>query len=102
MRKEVKYTAQEFKEHLLSVIEHIKKYENYNVIIEDVVPENIIIYVKNDFGAIVIKTDNPIVVFDIRETHMTTAFWECFDNVIKNKESKRKTIETIKKYISHL
>lgn len=95
------YTLEEYKLHLENVLKLLKRNENYNVVISDKVPENVLIYAKEDIGVIVAKIGPPSNVFGISEQSMTAAFWEYLQRM-KSKTKKEKTIQVLNDYLESL
>lgn len=74
------YTMEQY----IATIEHIRhlemEYENVTVKFSDNVENNTMIYVKEDVGVFMAKTDSPITVFTISERNMTGSFWDYMKN----------------------
>jgi len=74
--KGICYTKDEFRMHLENVVDLLKKYPNYNVLLNKSNTENIMLYCKEDIGVMITRCNFPSVVFAISEHNMTSAFWD--------------------------
>lgn len=75
----VYYTADEYISHLenLVVLLLLETYENFHVILTGSANEDhFMVYVKEDFGALVAKTNAPPVIMSIGENNLKAAFWD--------------------------
>lgn len=68
------YTAEEWKAHLENVLEQLRKHPNYRVSVSEQEPNDVILWAKEDIGAIVLHAVPPTTVFGISEQRMTAAF----------------------------
>ena len=96
------YTAGEFIAHLQSVVEKLQQYENYHVVLSSALPQNEIIYVKEDTGVILVKSDEPTIAFAISEQRMISAFWDYLSELNTASGKKAKAIAFLEDYIAQL
>lgn len=79
----VYYTVEEYLEHLQYISNLLKEHDNFCVmLVEEVLEKSYSIYVKEDFGTMVIKTDAPPVVLSINEINLTASFWGLLGSVM--------------------
>jgi hypothetical protein len=95
------YRPEEYKAHLEEIIQLLRDSDNYQFnISKNSKYYEYRLYVKEDLGAIVIKTIPPHAVFAINESNLTAAFWDYLS--ILNYESqvdKNKTIHELQKIV---
>lgn len=102
--KGICYTKGEFRMHLENVVDLLKKFPNYNVLLNKNNTENIMLYGKEDIGVMITKCHFPSVVFAISEQNMTSAFWD-YLLLAKNKASehnKKNVISQLNNIIEQL
>ena len=99
-RPGLSYTLNEMIEHLEMMIEKLKNNKNYNVILSSVIPRNEIVYVKEDVGTILVKSDFPSIAFAISEQRMVYAFWDYLNQVKKAK--KEEVIKQLELFVEQL
>ena len=89
-------TLEEIILHFENMIRMLKENRNYNVLLFSEFPENEILYIKEDVGAIVVKSDFPSIAFAINEQRMVSAFWDYLNDVKKaRKEDTIRNLEEI-------
>jgi hypothetical protein len=98
------YHPHEFVEHLDNMIRLLQEYDNYNIIIEKKqYAEDYNLIIKEHFGAIIERTANPQVLFQVSESNMIAAFWDYFRLVaLPAAKEKTETIEELKALITEL
>ncbi|WP_418791818.1 transcriptional regulator [Phosphitispora sp. TUW77] len=98
---EVRYTVEDYKEHLKNIIYLLNTYENYNVTI-DTSPrrDDYQLYVKEDLGVIVEKITEPHVVFAINEGNMIASFWDYVNMILMYKPNKKSVIKQLEEIIA--
>lgn len=68
------------REQYLAHIEHLlvleRSYANLKVRFREDIPDNMLLYVKDEVGVIMVKTDEPATAFAIHDRNMTNAFWD--------------------------
>ena len=101
-RPGLRYTPEEFAVHLESVIEKLKLYPEYQVVLADAVPANELIYVKEDSGVILVKLDLPSIAFAVNEQRMVSAFWDYLTGIAEMGERKEKVIARLENYLQTL
>lgn len=89
------YTAEEFAAHLDSVIEKLKNNPGYQVILSSAIPANEIVFVKEDTGVILVKSDFPSIAFAISEQRMVSAFWDYLEAIRENANRKPEMIQQL-------
>lgn len=71
------YTAEEYISHLENLVVLLEKFENFHIIFTGSESEgHYMVYVKEDFGAIVAKTTSPPLILSIGENNLKAAFWD--------------------------
>lgn len=98
------YQPDEYKAHLINIIQCLHKFENYQVVINrDPRRDDYRLYVKEDIGVIVVKTGDQNVVFAINESNMTATFWD-YLNIIynENKQNKKSVIKQLQELVDQL
>ena len=103
----VYYTAEEYISHLENLVVLLEKYENFHVaFISNASAEHYMVYVKEDFGAIVAKTTAPPVILSIGENNLKAAFWDYLIGITGSERvrsrGKDENIKTLNDYISRL
>ena len=53
-----------------------KQYENLSVSVRSDLAQNMLLYVKEDAGVVMAKTDAPMTAFVISERNMINALWD--------------------------
>jgi len=98
------YQLEEFRAHLENIIQLLQKFDNYQVHINKNIKDyEYRLYVKEDLGAIVIKTNSPHAVFAINESNLTAAFWDYLRIIFKeNKTEKKHVISQLQKIVDEL
>lgn len=96
------YTAGEFKEHLENLVKLLKENDNYRVILFNKAPNDIILYAKEDIGAVISRSVPPTTVFGISQQNMIASLWEYLQNLLAKVPTKKMTIGLLKKYIEEL
>ncbi len=98
------YHPGEYRLHLENIIQFLLKYDNYQVSIsKDMKDDGYRLYVKEDLGAIVVKTTNPQIVFAINESNMVAAFWDYLRIVFdENKPNRNDVIRMLRQYVDEL
>jgi len=81
----LKYTVEEYIEHLKNIVSLLKTYENYSIAFNKGNYDEYRLYVKEDFGVIVDKITEPHVAFAIKEDNMTASFWDFMNDVLKER-----------------
>ncbi len=80
------YKPEEYRQHLLNIIQLLKNYKNYHVhLTRDKHLEGSMLYIREDVGVLLGKTMPPSVVFAINESNMTVAFWDYINHLINEK-----------------
>lgn len=101
------YTNELLRAQLENMIRLLECYEKFHVYIDDNTrPDNHMIYLKEDFGVLVMKMTQPSVAFAINESKMTAAFSDYFysklGRAIGSTENKSKAIEKLKAVLKSL
>jgi hypothetical protein len=87
------YTLDEYRKHLQSVIYFLENFENYHVsLINRQTAPGYEIFVKEDLGVILLKTDSPQLAFAISESNMTAAFWDYLNILFHESNSSRREV----------
>ncbi len=70
------YTPEQYKAHYAHLMRLERQYENLHVCVRSDLPNNMLVYVKEDTGALMVKTDAPFSGFVTGEKNMVNAFWD--------------------------
>lgn len=82
------YTAEEYISHLENLVNLLDTHENFHVkFIGDETSDHYMVYVKEDFGALVAKTTTPPIILAIDENNMNAAFWDYLIIIIGSESS---------------
>jgi len=82
------YTAEEYINHLENLVNLLDTHENFHVkFIGDETSDHYMVYVKEDFGALVAKTTTPPIILAIDENNMNAAFWDYLIIIIGSESS---------------
>ena len=76
------YTKEEYEEHLKHEENLVN--DNFKRILTKNIPNNLIIFAKNNHKVIVIKTDIPTFIFDISDSRLINAFFEYLSSFKEN------------------
>lgn len=100
----LKYTVEEYIDHLKNIVVLLKSYENYNITFsKENNNDEHRLYVKEDLGVIVDKTTKPHVAFAINEGNMTASFWDYLNDILKaNMIDKKSAIKRIEARVNEL
>lgn len=104
---EVYYTAESYRQHLENVVALLKRHKNYHIYLQNEQDsDSIFICVKEDIGVIVSKRTVPAIVFELRESRLTAAFWDYLCSFIgrdfRSTVSRKRTIERLESIIKIL
>ena len=89
------YTAEEFAAHLDAMIEGLKAHENYRVILAPSLPLEQTVYVKEDMGVILVKTEYPSIAFAMNDQRMAAAFWDYLSRLTGEGSGKEEVIRQL-------
>ena len=89
------YTADEFAAHLDAMIERLKAHENYHVILAPALPLEQTVYVKEDMGVILVKTEYPSIAFAMNDQRMAAAFWDYLSRLAGESSGKEDVISRL-------
>lgn len=78
------YTKEQYIMHIERLRHLEKQYENLRVTFRSELAGNTLFYVKEDAGAIMAKTDEPMAAFVISERNMINAFWDYLEKRVLN------------------
>ena len=70
------YTEEQYLSHYERLMKFADRYENLQVCVRDDLAPNMLLYVKEDTGVVMAKTDAPRSAFVIHERNMINAFWD--------------------------
>ncbi|MDD3920268.1 MAG: hypothetical protein PHO41_03730 [Eubacteriales bacterium] len=100
------YTPKEYRAHLDRILWHLDVFPNYKAIFtDDPLNDNVIVYVKGDSRALLIKQSAPFAAFDITEHGMAVAFCDYLRRIAAEKlavSTRRSTIERLKEELKKL
>ncbi|KAF1086679.1 hypothetical protein SPSYN_00398 [Sporotomaculum syntrophicum] len=84
------YKPEEYRQHLLNIIQLLKNYKNYHIhLTRDKHLEGSMLYIREDVGVLLGKTMPPSVVFAFNESNMTVAFWDYMNHLINEKSQSK-------------
>ena len=98
----VYYRTEEFAAHLQEVVSRLRTCRNYRVVLSREIPQNEIIYVKENLGAVVVRAASPSVVFGISEQRLTSAVWDYLARIADSGSGRKKVISELERYIRNL
>lgn len=101
------YNKEDFLSHVRGVIYYLNTYPNYNV---NLISKDFLfdcqVYVKNDVGVILSKSDSPMMIVSITEPTLTDVIWNYLSNDLINhiysKSDKQNTIKRLDRLIEEL
>lgn len=99
---ELRYTPKEWKAHLENVLEQLRKHPNYRVIVSEQTPDDVILWAKEDIGAIMLRAMPPTTVFGISEQRMTATFFEHLQRLTNRIPPTEKTRKQLTSYLQAL
>jgi hypothetical protein len=73
---ELRYTTEELKLHLAQVAAHLRKWDNYHVVLSSRVPKGVMLYAKEDVGCFFVRLSAPPTLFYVSEQRLAAAFWD--------------------------
>lgn len=77
-----KYSKEQYLLHIESLIQMKEHYENLDVFFVNDVPENTVLYIKEDTGVIMANIGLPKIAFVFTERNMLNAFWDFMEKRI--------------------
>lgn len=78
------FTQEQYRATVQQILHLEKEFENLTVKFSEKVESNKMLYVKEDVGGFMAKTDSPVTVFTITERNMTGSFWDYMKNGFAN------------------
>lgn len=72
---EMFYTAEMYIDHLQNILRLLTLYENFNVFIAPDEAEGYSLYCNEENGVMILKEDDPPILFEVTESNMVSAFW---------------------------
>lgn len=81
--------------HIKNIISLLKQYPNFNVALNDALPQDVIICAKEGVGAMMCKTKEPYSAFAFNEQNMTSAVWDYLSNMKDGHADKAKVIKKL-------
>ena len=96
------YTASEFAAHLRSTLALLRENKQYQVLLSRGIPANILVYAKDDLGAMIVKLSTPSIAFAITEQRLSAAFWAYLLNIVETQKKRLHTIQVLEQYIAEL
>lgn len=73
------YTKEQYMANIEWLRQMETRYENLSVDFSTKITNNTILYVKEDVGVFIARTDAPITAFAISDRNMTNAVWDCME-----------------------
>ncbi|MDD4387520.1 MAG: hypothetical protein PHD15_07220 [Clostridia bacterium] len=93
------YTKDDYIKHLENIINMLKEYKNYNVVLKYDMLDSFSIYIKENTELMIEKNDTNTLLIS-REKNIVNAFWD--HHLIYKKESKNKVIDKLQDIIKQL
>ncbi|MDY3052827.1 MAG: hypothetical protein SOR89_06635 [Ndongobacter sp.] len=73
---DLSYSHEQYRAHIDHLLKLGKRYKNLKIIFRTDISDKMLLYVKDDAGVIMAKTDKPATAFVIHDRNMTNAFWD--------------------------
>ena len=101
---QLEYSREDLINHMQEVLKYLQLYPNYRVYLDYHVNFRLRIQAKEQGQAMVIRTKAPSVIFDIRQTALSTAIWQELEQIERSisTDSREEMISRIRKYIRSL
>ena len=99
---ELVYTPGELKAQLRRVVELLRAFENYRVVLTDRIPDGTMLYGKQGLGCIFAKLTAPATVFYVSEKRLSEAFWAYLQQYAELGQSRELVIRRLEEYIAAL
>lgn len=101
------YTAEEYIKHLEHILELLKTRENFHVFLtEEELESRYMVYTRENSGTIVAKTSAPAVILGIKESNLSTAFWDYLTHLIGDEKYRNpndeESVKKLEAYINRL
>lgn len=98
------YTKEEYVKHLEHIAYLLEENKNYHIkMVEGVTDSAYNLYVKDDIGAIVVKTSSPPIILAINEKNLSSAFWDYLISTIGERDyhhpNDEEELKELKEYI---
>ncbi len=105
--KAVYYTLEDYICHLENILAIVRKNNNYRVYLTDKsIAHSYTVYVRENLGAIIVKTSSPAIAIAFNESNLAAGFWDYLKSFINEKKyrnsNKKKTATLLKNYIDEL
>lgn len=71
------YTKRQYMSNIVWLRQLEEKYHNLTIDFSEKIVSNTLLFVKEDAGVFMAKTDSPITAFSFQDTNMVNAFWDC-------------------------
>lgn len=81
---DVAFTPEQYFMHIEHLQKLEKQYENLTIRFVSELPDNTLLYVKDDTGVIIAKTNAPKMAFVIIDRNMVSAVWSYIENLVLN------------------
>lgn len=87
------YQPEEYRLHLENILQLLQRYDNFQFTInKESRHYEYRLYVKEELGAIIIKTTPPYIIFAINESNLTAAFWDYLTLLHNETRMDKKTV----------
>lgn len=96
--KNANYLPEEYRAHLNNLIKLMERYDNYKLVFNNNINENILIISREKSGTLIARKNDPTVLMAVYEPNMCEAFW-LYLQKLQGKPNKAKTIAQIKKLL---
>ena len=100
------YTAQTYIDHLQNILRLLTLYENFHVFIAPDEAYGYSLYCSEENGVMILKEDDPPILFELTEPNMASAFWDYLSQAIQYRQfqpyARNASIQQIRELIDAL
>lgn len=96
------YTKEELVAHLENMVNLLRKYDNFNVVLTRKSVDGVMVKVMENVGLVLAGSNPPTTLFNIWEDSLTTLFWDYLNDLVGKAPVKSKTIEQLERYVAKL
>lgn len=83
---EMFYTTETYIDHLQNILRLLTLYENFNVFIAPDEAVGYSLYCNEENGVMILKEDDPPILFEVTESNMVSAFWDYLNQTIQYRQ----------------
>ena len=100
------YNAQTYTDHLQNILRLLTLYENFNVFIAPDEADGYSLYCNEENGVMILKEDDPPILFELTEPNMASSFWDYLSQTIQYRQfqpyARNASIQQIRELIDAL